>query len=475
MTQKSITKPADVALIGLGAVGWAIAGRLIKNYCKKPNQLISGISLYGRKKSLLELQKKMEKRIYHNQREAENYVDTSPSLFQQSGLGNFSFRINNEPAIPLMKFERIRAWDDWNFGSELNTNKNFDQDTDSNTTKENEIPKSVSAENESNDLNHDVVFVCCKANHLKNNKEFLHAIQQLTKKYTGIVVMAQNGIPFWYPLTSSEKLSVVDKYSELVDIPALYTKEISENLVPIAQIVGAVMQLSSHFVEEDETNCDEILHPTELFQLICNVKRIHVGTAVTSSSTISHLNQTNNGKSISDFEGRASVVAGILEPPQFSESPEQQVNVEKEHEPPVAVVADCIRTEVWNKLLGNASWNSLSVLYETPVYFVATNPNSEQVGRKIMQEIHDLCRLKLDTPLSISVEERINLTKKVVCKVKDFKASTLQDFEAKRDLELEAIVDAVLQIAKTKKFPMPTLECVCNLVKAKADLHQVKY
>ena len=168
-------------------------------------------------------------------------------------------------------------------------------------------------------------------------------------------------------------------------------------------------------------------------------------------------------------------MAGILEPPQFSESPEQQPKAVKEHEPPVAIVANCIRTEVWNKLLGNASWNLLSVLYESPVYFVVTNPNSQEVGRKIMQEIHDLCRLKLDTPLSISVEERINLSKKVVCKVKDFKASTLQDFEAKRDLELEAIVDAVLQIANQKHFPMPTLECVCSLVKANADLHQIKY
>ena len=76
MAQNITTNPVDVAVIGLGAVGWAIAGRLLKNYCENTNQLISGISLYGRKKSLLELQKRIKMRVYHSQLGEANYVDT---------------------------------------------------------------------------------------------------------------------------------------------------------------------------------------------------------------------------------------------------------------------------------------------------------------------------------------------------------------------------------------------------------------
>merc|ERR1711972_424121 len=56
-----------------------------------------------------------------------------------------------------------------------------------------------------------------------------------------------------------------------------------------------------------------------------------------------------------------------------------------------------------------------------------------------------------------------------------FKISTLQDFEAGRSLEIEALLDSIIEIAKVVRSPVPTMEIVTALVKLRAQQRGLAY
>jgi 2-dehydropantoate 2-reductase len=123
-----------------------------------------------------------------------------------------------------------------------------------------------------------------------------------------------------------------------------------------------------------------------------------------------------------------------------------------------------IRHEIWVKLLGNASLNPVSALTRATVAQMLRNPGVRSVIRTIMQEVEAVSR-KLGMDLPVSIDQRIAGAEKVG----EHKTSMLQDLEAGRPLELEALMGAVVELGECVGLPMAHTRVLYNCVKLLAE------
>src|SRR5713101_5617482 len=96
-----------------------------------------------------------------------------------------------------------------------------------------------------------------------------------------------------------------------------------------------------------------------------------------------------------------------------------------------------IRHEIWVKILGNVSFNPVSAVTGATLVQMARNPEVSALVRNIMQEAEAVAS-HLGLELPVSIEQRMAGAEKVG----EHKTSMLQDLEAGRHLELEAVVGA---------------------------------
>jgi len=109
-----------------------------------------------------------------------------------------------------------------------------------------------------------------------------------------------------------------------------------------------------------------------------------------------------------------------------------------------------IRNEIWVKILGNVAFNPISALTRATLAQMVRDPDVAALVRNIMEEAAAVAaRLGLDLP--VSIEQRIAGAEKIG----EHKTSMLQDLEAGRPLELEAVVGAVVELGERLGLPMP--------------------
>jgi len=113
-------------------------------------------------------------------------------------------------------------------------------------------------------------------------------------------------------------------------------------------------------------------------------------------------------------------------------------------------VSTRIRNEIWVKLLGNVAFNPISALTRATLAGMVRDPGVRSLVRSIMAEVEAVAH-KLGAELPISIEQRIAGAEKVG----EHKTSMLQDLEAGRPLELEAVVGAVIELADRLDIAMP--------------------
>jgi 2-dehydropantoate 2-reductase len=123
-----------------------------------------------------------------------------------------------------------------------------------------------------------------------------------------------------------------------------------------------------------------------------------------------------------------------------------------------------IRHEIWVKVLGNASFNPVSALTRATLVQMARDPGVASVIRNIMQEVEAVSQ-KLGMELPISIDQRIAGAEKVG----EHKTSMLQDLEAGRPIELEALVGAVVELGERVGLPMTVTRTVYNCTKLLAQ------
>jgi 2-dehydropantoate 2-reductase len=129
-----------------------------------------------------------------------------------------------------------------------------------------------------------------------------------------------------------------------------------------------------------------------------------------------------------------------------------------------APITTHIRQEIWVKILGNVAFNPISALTGATLAQIVRAPEACDVVRHIMREAEAVAtRLGLEMP--ITIDKRIAGAEKVG----EHKTSMLQDLEAGRPLELEAVVGAVVELGERLGLPMPHTRTVYACAKLLAQ------
>jgi 2-dehydropantoate 2-reductase len=125
-----------------------------------------------------------------------------------------------------------------------------------------------------------------------------------------------------------------------------------------------------------------------------------------------------------------------------------------------APVLDDIRAEIWLKLWGNMTFNPISALTRSTLAGICQYPLSRELAAAMMTEAQNIAH-KLGITFRVPLEKRIAGAEKVG----HHKTSMLQDVEAGRDLEIDALLGAVVELARLTETPTPHLDTVYSLTK----------
>ncbi len=242
----------------------------------------------------------------------------------------------------------------------------------------------------------DVVFLCVKAHGLPGLAAQLPAV--IGPETT--VVSTQNGIPWWY--FQCENGPLAGTHLERVDPNGVISAAI-----PARQIVGSLIYFATEIIEPGVIKHDE-------------GNRVTLGEPDGSRS--------ERCRAIAE----ALIASGLRSP-----------------------ITTSIRTEIWVKLLGNLAFNPISALTGATLGQMIRDSEVSTLVRNIMQEAETLAK-RLGMELPISIEQRIA----GAAKIGEHKTSMLQDLEAGRPLELEAITGAVVELAERLNVPMPNTRAV---------------
>jgi len=119
-----------------------------------------------------------------------------------------------------------------------------------------------------------------------------------------------------------------------------------------------------------------------------------------------------------------------------------------------------LRGEIWVKLLGNATLNPVSVLTRSTLAEMLSTDDGRLLIRTLMEEVASVAR-SIDVELPVSIDKRMQ----GAAAVGEHKTSMLQDFEAGKPLELDALLGAVIEIAGWKNVAVPSLRALYGLAK----------
>ena len=124
-----------------------------------------------------------------------------------------------------------------------------------------------------------------------------------------------------------------------------------------------------------------------------------------------------------------------------------------------APILDDIRSELWLKLWGNLCFNPISALTGATLDIVASDPTSRGTAKAMMLEAQAIAE-SLGASFRVDVERRIN----GAAKVGKHRTSMLQDLEAGKAMEIDALVTAVQEMGRITGHPTPILDVVLGLV-----------
>ena len=123
-------------------------------------------------------------------------------------------------------------------------------------------------------------------------------------------------------------------------------------------------------------------------------------------------------------------------------------------------VLEDIRSEIWLKLWGNMTFNPISSLTHGTLEGICQYPLTRELARSMMAEAQTIAE-KLGVTFRVDIERRIAGAEKVG----KHKTSMLQDLEAGRSLEVDALLGSVIELGKITETPTPCLNTVFALTK----------
>lgn len=120
-----------------------------------------------------------------------------------------------------------------------------------------------------------------------------------------------------------------------------------------------------------------------------------------------------------------------------------------------APIARDIRSEIWLKVWGNLSFNPISALTHATLEDICTYAPTRDLAANMMREAQAVGE-QLGVQFKVSLEKRIDGAQAVG----QHKTSMLQDVEAGRPLELQALVASVMELGRITHIPTPTIDAV---------------
>jgi 2-dehydropantoate 2-reductase len=114
-----------------------------------------------------------------------------------------------------------------------------------------------------------------------------------------------------------------------------------------------------------------------------------------------------------------------------------------------------LRDDIWIKLMGNAAFNPISALTRATMAEIYEHQPTRRVVAQVMEEVLDIAA-RVGSKPDMTVERRL----RGAGRVGHHKTSMLQDLEAGKRLELDALVTAVVELADMTGAPAPTLRTV---------------
>jgi 2-dehydropantoate 2-reductase len=119
-----------------------------------------------------------------------------------------------------------------------------------------------------------------------------------------------------------------------------------------------------------------------------------------------------------------------------------------------------LRGEIWVKLVGNATLNPVSVLTRSTLAVMLSTEDGRLLIRTLMEEVASVAR-SIDVELPVSIDKRMQ----GAAAVGEHKTSMLQDFEAGKPLELDALLGAVIEVAGWHDVEVPSLRTLYGLTR----------
>jgi len=125
-----------------------------------------------------------------------------------------------------------------------------------------------------------------------------------------------------------------------------------------------------------------------------------------------------------------------------------------------APILDDIRSEIWLKLWGNASFNPISALTHATLSDICTDADGRELAARLMGETQAVGE-KFGATFRLSIEKRIE----AAARVGRHKTSMLQDVEAGQALEVDALVGSVVELGALVGVPTPTIRAIYQATK----------
>ncbi len=123
-------------------------------------------------------------------------------------------------------------------------------------------------------------------------------------------------------------------------------------------------------------------------------------------------------------------------------------------------ILDDIRSEIWLKAWGNLSFNPVSALTHATLVDICQFKETRKLSETMMAEAQEIVE-KLGITFRHTIGKRIEGAESVG----SHKTSMLQDVEAGRSLETEALIGAILELSRLTETPAPSIEAVYACVK----------
>ena len=129
-------------------------------------------------------------------------------------------------------------------------------------------------------------------------------------------------------------------------------------------------------------------------------------------------------------------------------------------------VSDNIRYDIWYKLWGNMTLNPVSAITGATADRILDDPLVAEFCRAAMREAA-LIGDRIGCHIDETPEQRHQVTRKLGA----FKSSMLQDADAGRMLELDALVGAVREIGQRLQLPTPHIDALLGLTRLFGRVH----